>query len=345
MEADERTDHDSTFGGERDSLASSHTSLSSAITRYQYENGRRYHAYQAGKYHFPNDEKELERMDIEHHNQKLQLDGRLHLCPLVDDPKEILDLGTGTGIWAMEMADEYPDCQILGTDLSPVQPTWVPPNCRFEIDDFDRDWAFGSERFDMIHHRFLLGHVSNYVSFYKQAYDAIRPGGSIELVEIEWLTYCDDDSVPQDSAMVRWGVLMAEAFAKMGRQAPTAEQYKQWLEDTGFENVHSEIIKRPTNDWPKDPNMKEIGKYCCLNFLEGMEGFTVAPFTRILGWKLEECQVLLAQLRKEWVTRRLHGYHKGIIVHATKPKSPGATPAKAAVEAQTTPVAPSTSVS
>lgn len=34
-------------------------------------------------------------MDIEHHNQKLQLDGALHLCPL-DDPKEILDLGTGS---------------------------------------------------------------------------------------------------------------------------------------------------------------------------------------------------------------------------------------------------------
>lgn len=33
-------------------------------------------------------------MDIEHHNQKLQMDGALHFCPL-DDPKEVLDLGTG----------------------------------------------------------------------------------------------------------------------------------------------------------------------------------------------------------------------------------------------------------
>lgn len=33
-------------------------------------------------------------MDIEHHNQKLQLDGALHICPL-KDPKEALDLGTG----------------------------------------------------------------------------------------------------------------------------------------------------------------------------------------------------------------------------------------------------------
>lgn len=139
MEADEQADHDSTFGGSRASLASSSTSLESAVTNYQFEHGRRYHAYQAGKYHFPNDEQELNRMDIEHHNQRLQMSGALHLCP-VEDPEEILDLGTGTGIWAIDMADLYPTAQIIGTDLSPVQPSWVPPNCKFEIDDFELDW-------------------------------------------------------------------------------------------------------------------------------------------------------------------------------------------------------------
>lgn len=94
------------------------------MTKYQFEHGRRYHGYNAGKYQFPNDEEELNRMDIEHHNQKLQLDGKLHLCPL-ENPKEVLDIGTGTGIWCIDMADEYPECEVLGIDLSPVQPSWV----------------------------------------------------------------------------------------------------------------------------------------------------------------------------------------------------------------------------
>ena len=139
MEADEQHDQDSTFGGDRVSLASSAQSLDSSVTAYQFEHGRRYHAYQAGSYSFPNDEQELNRMDIEHHNQRLQLDGKLHLCPL-QDPKEVLDIGCGTGIWAIDMADEYPACQILGIDLSPVQPDWIPPNCKFEVDDFELDW-------------------------------------------------------------------------------------------------------------------------------------------------------------------------------------------------------------
>ncbi|KAL8832323.1 MAG: hypothetical protein Q9191_000324 [Dirinaria sp. TL-2023a] len=69
------------------------------------------------------DDAEMERMDIKHHIFILLCSGNLHLAPLTK-PERILDLGTGTGIWAMEMADQYPESTVIGTDLSPVQPTW-----------------------------------------------------------------------------------------------------------------------------------------------------------------------------------------------------------------------------
>ena len=49
------------------------------------------------------------------------LDGELHLAP-VKDPKWILDLGTGTGIWAIDMADKFPEANVIGTDLWSVPP-------------------------------------------------------------------------------------------------------------------------------------------------------------------------------------------------------------------------------
>ena len=49
--------------------------------------------------------------------------GQLHFAPL-SQPKKILDIGTGTGIWVLDMAEEYPNTTIIGTDLSPVQPQW-----------------------------------------------------------------------------------------------------------------------------------------------------------------------------------------------------------------------------
>jgi hypothetical protein len=32
------------------------------------------------------------------------------------------------------------------------------------------------------------------------------------------------------------------------------------MEEVGFVDVEERILKRPTNDWPKDPRMKEIGR-------------------------------------------------------------------------------------
>jgi ribosomal protein L11 methylase PrmA len=131
MEADDH-ELDSTFGdGTSSTGGSTTTSIKSAITKYEFEHGRRYHAYKAGRYVFPNDEKELERMDIEHHNQGLQL-GALHLAP-IGRPQRILDVGTGTGVWAIDVADQYPSAIVVGIDLSPVQATWVPPNVKFEV--------------------------------------------------------------------------------------------------------------------------------------------------------------------------------------------------------------------
>ncbi|EME87174.1 uncharacterized protein MYCFIDRAFT_84230 [Pseudocercospora fijiensis CIRAD86] len=276
-------------------LQSSSTSLISSARQFHFEYGRRYHGYNAGKYHFPNDEVELNRMDIEHYNQKLQLDGKLHLCP-PDDPKQVLDVGTGTGIWCIETADKYPECEVIGTDL-----------------------------------RFLMGSITSHAELYKKVYSALKPGCWLELVEIECgSTFSDDDTVPKDAPSKLWWKLLEEAFEKIGRPIPKIHRFPKLLEDAGFENVHFQMIKRPVNDWPKDPKMKEIGRYSRLNYLEGLEGFTMAPFTRVLGWTPEEAQVLIAKVRNETVTRKFHGWQKGVVCYAQKPLGSAAVAGTAA---------------
>ena len=146
---------DDTDSGYGEPSALSTASLHSSIFDYEEEYGRTYHAFRRGKYVMPNDDREQERMDIHYHAVRLAFEGRHYYAPL-EQPTSILDVGTGTGIWAMDVADDFPGARVIGIDLSPIQPTAVPPNLEFQIMDADEPWDF-NERFDLIHTRLMNG--------------------------------------------------------------------------------------------------------------------------------------------------------------------------------------------
>ena len=52
----------------------------------------------------PNDETEQSRLDLYHHVFGLLLGGKLYTAPL-DHPQRVLDVGTGTGLWAIDFAE------------------------------------------------------------------------------------------------------------------------------------------------------------------------------------------------------------------------------------------------
>ncbi|TVY38586.1 Secondary metabolism regulator [Lachnellula occidentalis] len=119
IDIDSSTDAHSAYGESgygTDSLLSASTSLASSVRNYAWENGRRYHRYREGEYPFPNDDSEQEREDMKH-AMMVKLCQTLHFAPIGPDPQNILDIGTGTGIWAIEMGDQYPAANILGMDL------------------------------------------------------------------------------------------------------------------------------------------------------------------------------------------------------------------------------------
>jgi hypothetical protein len=89
-------------GYESDRGSSASESITSSVWGFSYENGRRYHKFREGIYNFPNDNSEQEREDMKHAMLSLLCDGQLHFAPFHETPQEILDMGTGTGIWAIE---------------------------------------------------------------------------------------------------------------------------------------------------------------------------------------------------------------------------------------------------
>ncbi|GKT45233.1 secondary metabolism regulator LAE1 [Colletotrichum spaethianum] len=78
------------------------TSLNSSVYEHSFKNGRRYHKFRHGRYPIPNDETEQNREDMLHAMMLEVTDGRLYFAPIGNSPQKIIDLGTGTGIWAIE---------------------------------------------------------------------------------------------------------------------------------------------------------------------------------------------------------------------------------------------------
>ncbi|KAF2400542.1 S-adenosyl-L-methionine-dependent methyltransferase [Trichodelitschia bisporula] len=317
-EVEDRFDQDSAYD-EESLLGDDTMTLASYITNYRYENGRRYHAYRDGAYWGPNDEPASEQMDLAHHMYALTLDQRLHLAP-VQNPGRILDVGTGTGIWAIDVADQYPDAYVLGVDLSPIQPEFVPPNCTFEVDDVTLDWVF-DEGFDLIHIREMFGSIPNWSSFLQQAYQHTKPGGWVEIVEHSVHPVSDDDTVGPDHFYNLWGRTVIGLGEKFGKPFTIWEEAKGLMEEAGFVDVVEVRYKWPMNGWPADPLQKELGRWNQLRLKIGIEGFMLRLLTTVGGWSIERAQLFLAQMRKEISDYSTHAYLPGTVVYGRKPYS------------------------
>lgn len=243
--------------------------MTSSIFNYQYENGRRYHAYREGLYVLPNDQREQERLDLQHHIWRLLVGGRLYTAPLVapegdEEEMRILDLGTGTGIWAIDMADEFPNAAVFGVDLSPIQPDWVPNNCRFHVDDYEDQWTYSDEeKFDYIHGRALSGTSANWPRFYAQAMEHLKPGGWLEMQEYDAWIFSDDDSCERAPWTMEWVAKLDAASMLYGKQINVARFQKQWIMDAGFEDVEERVYRVRNLAMPWIPLVKENGGANC----------------------------------------------------------------------------------
>ncbi|KAJ9644710.1 hypothetical protein H2199_003673 [Coniosporium tulheliwenetii] len=319
--------------------ASDTTSLKSNIFKYRYENGRRYHAYKDGAYWGPNDEDAADHLDIAHHLFLLTLNNKLHLAPLPGHVENVLDIGTGTGIWAMcdhlpfvrtsaqiliayqnsDFADLHPEAEVIGTDLSPTQPGFVPPNLKFIIDDATDEWTWPENHFDFVHVRSLFGCFSDWPAFYEQCFRHLKPGGWIEQVEMAPGFRSDDGTVERE-AIGMWHDLGVKCGEANGKTFRVMYDMRRWIEEAGFKEVVETVYKWPIGSWPKDKKWKEIGRWSRLHIETGLESWSLAVLTRVMGWSVQEAQILIAKVKANLRDPSIHGWHEMRVVYATKPR-------------------------
>ncbi|KAF7555275.1 hypothetical protein G7Z17_g2287 [Cylindrodendrum hubeiense] len=290
--------------------ASSAQSLASSIVDYRRENGRTYHRYSEGKYSLPNDDIENERLDLQHHLFLLTFDNKLGLAPpnQADSKVErVLDVGTGTGIWALDYGDEHPEAEVIGVDLSPIQPSFVPPNVKFYIDDIEAPWAY-PKPFNYIHCRMMTSSLASWPNFLRDAFNNLAPGGYTELQEIDLFAKSDDDTLKDGSALAKCTKLLNDACNILGRPFQDNSKLKDIMAKIGYVDIVVTTFKWPTNAWARDKKHKELGMWNSENMSTGLEALTMAPFTRALGWSKEDVDVFLVDVMEDLNNKAVHAY-------------------------------------
>ncbi|KLO85212.1 Uncharacterized protein LW94_5839 [Fusarium fujikuroi] len=255
---------------------------------------------------------------LSHELFRAVLDGKLYEAPIGKNPQNVLDVGCGTGIWAIDMADLHPSAEVIGVDLSPIQPNFLPPNCRFEVDDINKEWTFPENNFDFIHIRYMTGTVPDWTELLKKAQRHLKPGGWIEHVELWGDARADDGTMSPDSPLKTWVKIFNQVAEKVGN--PFFWNPADVFEKAGLKNITEKKVKVPIGTWAKDKDLKQWGAWNRQFLLQGLEGFSIRSLTELLGWEYEKAQVFLVEMRKELLNPKLHSYVLVTTVYGQKPE-------------------------
>ncbi|KAJ4861908.1 S-adenosyl-L-methionine-dependent methyltransferase [Trichoderma camerunense] len=305
-------------------------SLTESIRQHIIDGGLRYHAYHAGQYAFPNDETEQYRDDLKHNLTIHLCEGSYFYAPvherLQKPGAEVLDLGTGTGKWVIELADMYPNATFHGMDLSPIQPDWVPENVLFVVDDIEHDagWTYPENSFDYIHIRHTVHSIRDRTELWDRVYKHLKPGGYVEVQEFQYAAHCDDDSCNEPYAWRDFLRYLTDGLAVLGSNLHGILNVQDELAAAGFQDLHRLDLKCPNGPWPKSRRLQECGHILRDVILWGLVGLARRPLHHGLGWTPIQIEMFLVEVRKSVIAERnglpkFHSYFPFHNIYGQKP--------------------------
>lgn len=141
-------------------------------------------------YVLPKDMGEVNRLDFQHYMMRSALRGN-YAAP-IGTPASILDVGCGTGRWAIEMAALFPKARVVGLDVAVTQPggdgtdaVAHPRNYSFVTGNILEGMSFPDASFAYVHQRYMIGAIprDQWPRTVAELVRVTQPGGWIELVE------------------------------------------------------------------------------------------------------------------------------------------------------------------
>lgn len=296
------------------------------------ENGRR---YCNDTYFMPNDETEQTRLTIIHQIYLILFNGQNTKIPLPPDTSRILDIGSGTGDWAIAIAEEFPHAEVIATDIGVFDSNTIemaPPNVYFQLDDAEQDWDYHG-LFDFVHIRGLSGAIADWPALYRRTFAHLRPGGMLEVTDTDLASIRFRNGQPPspDSYLCIYTAALHSAADVSGYPRGLNHMRNFVLSSAGFVDIRTEDVQVAVGLWrgsmtpldintnntppphPNDDNTNEnnffndnmrddtLGKMALISLLEGLEPTCMRLLTKYLGWDPENVVDLCEKVKWELI--------------------------------------------
>jgi ubiquinone/menaquinone biosynthesis C-methylase UbiE len=221
-------------------------------------NDRRFRVF-AGRRHLvampyplPKDMDEINRLDFQHY--LLRNGFRGNFAAPVTAPASVLDVGCGSGRWAMEVASVFPAARVIGMDLiaPAVDDAQLlgngldrrPANYSFVAGNVLEGLPFPDASFDFVHQRLLITAIprDRWPAVISELVRITRPGGWVELAECG----VAEDGGPGYTGLWNSWIQMC---AKRGVDFAMGHSIGDLLRTGGLGHVSQHALRFPMGTW------------------------------------------------------------------------------------------------
>jgi SAM-dependent methyltransferase len=217
--------------------------------------------------------------DLQHQIWLKTLNGQLFTAPINLESTtteevafDVLDVGCGSGSWAIDLALRYPHLRILGVDITPpvLPDDTQTSNVTFLKADVEQDWYFAANtKFRYIHGRMLQSGIHDWPVLLQKCWKHLATDGWLELIDVEHPFRCD--SLPSDARamppFVRFGYAAEEAWNSNGLDYRATLKHEERFKALGFQSVSGRTLRWPLGSWEQAENEKgSAGNMILVNF-------------------------------------------------------------------------------
>ncbi|KAL8687135.1 MAG: hypothetical protein Q9218_006608 [Villophora microphyllina] len=216
-----------------------------------------------GVYMLPHHVQEIDRLQRQHRFMKGTTDGALLVSKLPSDQRtlRVLDSGCADGTWLLDLPTHHPTQPWelhgvdIGSSLFPPKRPGLDLRQHDIREPFPSSWGW-SNYFDVIHQRLLVWGLADsaWHSVLRNQLEALKPGGWIELVEVEWINPEKPHNLPE---LHKHALMQQWSTKTFGMDIDIAYKLEDLLAEAGFVNVRKKQFNHGYGALARRPEQKD----------------------------------------------------------------------------------------